>query len=293
MTNNQVILRCKTKANLFFRIKERRTDGLHELESLFYPLENPCDYLYISPAESQTGLRITSSLPELEKENLLYAAYRIFVEKTGLQPGILLHLEKNVPLGSGLGGASSNAAVFLQYLWERWDRYIEKRKLEINDLALSLGSDVPFFLYNSPAWVSGVGENIQTTGIDLSGIFLLVVLPDIFISTAEAYKAWDQYAKKRKCLSDTERLLTREGINNTKKKFATHIYLFNSFEKVVLPNYPELKPIKSELFQLGASGVVLSGSGSSLVALFKEKSMVEKAKDRLWEKGIRAFVNCL
>ena len=291
--SEQIVLQSKSKVNLYLEIKQQQENGLHELESLFYPLENPCDYLYIYPQQNHKGLRVICPVTALQKENILHSTYNTFVNNTGLNPGITLYLEKNTPMGAGLGGGSSNAAVFLKFLWKYFERHIDKTSLNIRDLALSLGSDVPFFLYDSPAWVSGVGDGIESGDIDLRGFFLLVVLPDIFISTAEAYKAWDDSFPVRKCFSESQSLLTREGNSNIKKKFATDIWMFNSFEQVVFPKYPELRLIKSELLQFGASGVALSGSGASISALFRNGSEAEKASSWLTERGIKAYLNSL
>ncbi len=291
--SGQIVLRSKSKVNLYFEIKQQQENGLHELESLFYPLEHPCDYLYIYPQQNDKGLRVVCPVTALEKDSILHRTYNTFFHHTGLNPGISLYLEKNVPMGAGLGGGSSNAAVFLKFLWNFFESHIDKTSLNIRDLALSLGSDVPFFLYDSPAWVSGVGERVESCAIDLSGYFLLVVIPDIFVSTADAYKAWDDSFLERKCFSETQSLLTRKGNSNIKKKFATDIWMFNSFEQVVFPKYPELRLIKSELLQCGASGVALSGSGAAISALFRNGAEVEKASSWLTERGIKAYLNSL
>lgn len=279
-----------SKVNLFLLIKERREDGLHELESLFWPLDKPCDYLYIRPvSDAKNGLQLSCSLPGLEKEkNILNAVYKKFAEHTGFEPGLKVYLKKNIPLGAGLGGGSSNAAVLLKYLWELTQK--QNSWELIREIALELGSDVPFFLQNAPAFVSGVGERVEPLDLDLSEYSLLLAAPEVFVHTAQAYRDWDNRKNREKYLSGLDTLLTKERNSNIQKKFTTQICMSNSFEKVILPKYPQLRMIKEKLLKYGACGACLTGSGSAIAALFRESWNLEKAYYWLAERGIGVYI---
>lgn len=256
---------CGCKANIYLRITGRRKDGFHDLESLFLPLQKPADRLLIRPRE-KAGIEFDCSRPELAKENIVVRAFEAFARKTGLNPGYAVYLEKNIPHGSGLGGGSSDAAGMLSYLNARAGEKSLSPK-ELLGLGMHLGADVPFFLKNKPAWVSGVGETVRSVQIqkqDMSGI---LICPGFCVSTARAYKGWDENGSR---VPRGMQLLTNmEGVYK-KSLFIRDIVLFNSFEQVVFRKYPQLARIKYSAFRHGARGCVMSGSGSSMLAFFRD-----------------------
>ena len=270
----QTTLRPGCKINTYLEILHRRSDGYHELISLFHPLSRPSDTLYVSSLHSGGGLNLTCSRPELENgDNILHSAYQAFAAASGFRPDLRVHLEKEVPVGSGLGGASANAAALLKYM----NACLEPRhRLEEKGLARTaarVGSDVPFFLLGETARVTGAGERVErAASASLQGKEgLLVVCPHIGVSTAWAYQAFDGAAGSGR----TEffpSLLTREGKKDTDFARSAGQVWFNAFEEVVFCSYPELRSLKHGLLKTGARAATLSGSGSA-IAVFADKAL--------------------
>jgi 4-diphosphocytidyl-2-C-methyl-D-erythritol kinase len=275
------------KANLFLRILGRRSDGLHELQSLFYPLKKPRDRILISRAVPGTGLELSCSQPDLEGEgNLLFQAYQAFVELTGLKPDLKVYLEKQIPQGAGLGGGSSDAASFLLYLQSLFPGL----DVDLAYLARQLGADVSFFLQDKPAWVQGAGEKLSPLDIDLSGFGILVVWPGIHISTAQAYALWDSSQGDKTAHAVQYWPLTSSASGYTNSFLASGRLLWNSFEQVVFDQYPKLHYIKRELLTRGAAAAVLSGSGSALLGLYRSSKALESTCTYLDMERIQYFV---
>ena len=177
------------KVNLGLHVVGVRADGYHELDSLFYPLPTPCDHLEIRETGRQ-GIVLRCDEPGVNPEhNTLTRAYAAFVKETGGAPGIAVHLRKGIPLGSGLGGGSSDAASLLLWLNERADLPLDAAGLA--RAALAVGADAPFFLYNQPCRVQGIGEILTPMDYDFSGLRLVLVCPEIHVDTAWAFARYD------------------------------------------------------------------------------------------------------
>jgi len=262
------LFRPGCKVNLYLNIVSKLDNGYHQLESLFYPLAKPFDELVIEVTTRKEFI-LKCSIPELENQNILEKAYLAYGKKTGFWPGLNVYLRKKIPIGAGLGGGSSDAACILKFL----NSLAKDRSLSEEDL-LALGSevgaDVPFFILNSPAWVTGIGDKIRLENVDLTGWHALLICPKIHISTAWAYRAWDEKQKK-------DYLLTREWGKDKKATFTRTLVLYNSFEQVVLPEFWQLYDLKLTILRSGASAVVLSGSGSSMIAFFRRVELQEQA----------------
>ncbi len=285
------------KVNLFLNITSRRSDGYHELESLFMPLPVPCDTLHMHPGRGQDtpGLRLECpGLDCSDESNLIFKAYEKFRQAVGFAPGLRCRVEKNIPSGAGLGGGSSDAACMLRYLnAEAGIRMLSPEKL--NDLAATIGADVPFFLQDGSAWACGIGEKLHPVRLDLSGKTLLLVCPAEKVATGWAYKQWDTLAQKPNLnLCRLTQELTATCETGKDPLCLTHVVLYNSFEAVVFPAFPRLRTIKETLVSLGAAGTVMSGSGASICALFNRKDQAEQAAARLAaidENGQMCFIH--
>lgn len=280
------LLRAGCKVNLYLDILGVRKDGYHFIESLFFPLPRPYDELHIQTNLSQ-NLTLTTNVSGLDaRDNILTKVYTCFVQRTGFAPGLNVHLEKNIPMGAGLGGGSSDAAVFLRWLnTQAGAQALSEPALQA--LAVSLGADLPFFLQYRPAWVTGIGEQVFPLDLDLSAFTVVLVCPDIHISTQWAYARWDEmHAQKELVMkkSLTEKVLAHKDLcfTNTSK-------FYNVFERVVFPEFPVLYELKGRLLDAGAQACVLSGSGSSLVAFFSSQTRAEQILD--W--GIPSHCLCL
>lgn len=284
------ILRAGCKINLTLHVGQKRIDGYHEIDSIFYPLCLPADILTIS-SSSMAGLYIETN-EKIDGENILFKIYRIFKENTGFSPALKLTLKKNIPIGAGLGGGSSDAAQFLAWLNSQTKYPLPKK--ELMAIASHAGSDIPFFLVNKIARVQGTGENISPLSWRHPRMGLIMVFPKIHINTAFAYEALDnarQYAKK---FPGMEKCLTKHHCQN-KKIFLTsnndaeenimNIKNFhNDLEEPVFSHFPQLHTLKEEFLFHGADYAAMSGSGSTIFGIFTDAAKMCKAFKKLRQK---------
>jgi len=276
LTNQTAIeLLSPAKVNVFLKITGQRIDGYHELLTVFVPV-SLYDKLIIS--KSEKGLEVYYRGREIpnNQNNLVSRAAISFFEKTGIKKGIKITLIKNIPISSGLGGGSSDAATTLKGLNQLWPNALSKEDLE--KLALSLGADVPFFLLQKPAMARGIGEILQPIE-NFPSLWYVIVSPNLMISTAWTY----------------ERIklnLTNNRNQNKMSSFKKNIFnipelLFNDLERVTLVKYPFLSSIKESLLQVGALGALMTGSGPSIFGLFDSAKKARKAGNILktYDKG--------
>lgn len=289
MMQKEAVIETGAKINLCLEILGLRNDGYHELRSLFAPVTSPSDTLYMRPLASGGGLALSCSLPELEdEENILYKAYETFAAVTGERPDLEVYLEKGVPVGSGLGGGSADAAALLTYLNLSLTRESRLGPEPLQRLAASVGSDVPFFLLGKPAWVTGAGERVAPIGTTLSLTGLLIVCPRVSVSTAWAYREYDKQGGNGGHWDNGS--LTRERKGSKHHSCFSGQLWHNDFEALVFRSFPELRSLKYALFQVGARAVVLNGSGGSISALFESKSVVERCQHCLDQNRIPYFI---
>jgi 4-diphosphocytidyl-2-C-methyl-D-erythritol kinase len=287
----EIALVAPAKVNLYLHIGPRRDDGYHEIETFFLPLPEPADTLSFRLFDEPGDLDFACSDPELETDdNLVARAYRRFGERTGFSPRLEVTLTKHIPHGAGLGGGSSDAATMLRFLNDR----AGTRALppdELSALALGLGADVPFFLLGGPARASGVGERLVPEDPGLAGIYVVVACPRIKVSTAWAYAALD--ASRSSPAKAGGNYLTRVFEENKRAFCVTGRPLRNDFEPVVFAAHPELGRIKERLLACGAGGALLSGSGSSVYGLFRERQQAALALAEFSGNDPRVFVASL
>jgi 4-diphosphocytidyl-2-C-methyl-D-erythritol kinase len=252
-----VVLFPNAKINIGLRIISKRQDGYHNLETIFYPV-NWCDVLEIVPAESrtefiQTGLAIEGG----QENNLCLRAYALMKEYSRL-PDIRIFLHKIIPMGAGLGGGSSDGAAVLKLLNALFGLHISNGVLL--KMALKLGSDCPFFIYNKPVFAQGRGEEISETGLSLKGYHILIIKPPVHISTADAFRMVRtvQHAEN---LND----LVMKPVEEWKEE------VINDFEKPVFSEFPLLKSVKEDIYRQGALYASMSGSGSALYGIFDKR----------------------
>ena len=285
----EAVIETGAKINLWLEILGLRSDGYHELRSLFAPVTSPSDTLYMRPLASGGGLALSCSLPELEDdENILYKAYKSFAAVTGERPGLEVYLEKGIPVGSGLGGGSADAAALLTYLNLGLSRESRLRLESLQRVAASVGSDVPFFLLGKPAWVTGTGERVAPIGTALPLTGILIVCSRVSVSTAWAYREYDMQVGNSGYWDNGS--LTR-GKKAVKEQHCLPGQLwYNDFETLIFPYFPELRSLKYSLFQVGARAVILNGSGGSISALFGSKSALERCQRWLDQNRIPHFI---
>lgn len=269
------------KINLFLNITRRGHDGYHSLNSIMLPV-GLFDRLSISITENHAQeFNFHSSHKELEKlplsDNVLYQAARKFYNALERPfPQISCSLEKNIPVGAGLGGGSSDAAALLLYCNRFYGHPFSRE--ELCKIAQKAGMDIPFFITSSPAVIQGKGEEVHPFLLE-KVFYCLIIWPEIHISTAKAYQWLDEVK-----LSSLHLLNKTAGIIKNKEWEKLHSIVSNDFEKVLFPRYPVMKSIKEELLSHKVLGAAVSGSGSALFALFDDPEPAHEAYDALKKK---------
>jgi 4-diphosphocytidyl-2-C-methyl-D-erythritol kinase len=300
MPRSLVRLSNGCKVNFGLRIAGVRPDGYHELDSIFYPLPYPRDDLIIRRM-SGGGIRVVCSDPGVDAENnTLTKAYAAFAGVAGAVPGLEVSLRKRIPVGAGLGGGSGNAAALLRWLNGESARPLDAGALA--GIALTVGADTPFFLRDAPCRVQGIGERITRVALDLSGCLLVLVCPDIRISSRQVYADYDALLLSSNSSSGRNSLTKSVSRDKNSPLFdaAQGTYfcrnpgnrLANDLEAAVFPGQPLLASIKGELLRLGADAACMSGSGSSLFGLFSRcrSEAAAKAVLRLRSEHRRVFL---
>jgi 4-diphosphocytidyl-2-C-methyl-D-erythritol kinase len=290
MTGKTWILHAGCKVNLYLDIVGLREDGYHEIESLFYPLPAPGDTLEVRLVDGH-GLRLSCSVPGLEaSQNILSRAYLKFAEATGFAPGVAVHLSKNIPMGAGLGGGSSDAAALLCWLNTQAADWALP-PADLADLALTLGADVPFFLQAGPAWVTGIGQRLEPVPCDLSGFTTLVVCPGVHVDTKWAYGRWDEM--RARGLVRPRKELTPDMSPIMSLCFTKPPRLWNGFEEVVFHEFPMLYEVKKQILNHFPDACVMSGSGSSFVALFSSLQSAESCETAMRKMGFGCYATTI
>jgi 4-diphosphocytidyl-2-C-methyl-D-erythritol kinase len=262
------------KVNLLLNILGKRPDGFHELETVMHPV-NVCDHL--SLARAAAGVQLTCNHPELpvDARNLVFRAATAFRETAGIADGVKLHLEKHIPMAAGLGGGSGNAATTLLGLNELFGQPLDAAQLQA--LAATLGSDVPFFLQTKPALATGRGENV--TSLEpfpcLQQAAILLVHPGFGIATAWAYRELARFpAALNGQPGRAEKLiaaLRRQDLALAGREF------YNSLEAPALEKFPVLALYQEFFREQGAAVALMSGSGSTTFAIFANRATAEAA----------------
>jgi 4-diphosphocytidyl-2-C-methyl-D-erythritol kinase len=253
-----------TKVNLALRILRKRPDGYHDLDTVFQELDWG-DSLHFEAANKdsfhKTGLPFDDG-----GKNICTRAVELFRKNTTEDFSLKLTLEKRVPPGSGIGGGSADGAAVLKGL----NRIVSKplAKAQIQDMALSLGADVPFFLDGGLQHGQGVGERLETLELGFKGVFLLVI-PPIHVSTKLAFAALKIPLTAPKPPITFGRLLEKASMVR---------FFENEFESVVFHMHPEIGTLKNELLDKGAFFASLSGSGSTVYGIFDSLEQAKAAQ---------------
>ena len=262
------------KINLGLRVTEKRNDGFHNIETIFYPIPVN-DALEIVPLNTNDNYRlnISGQMPETETEkNLVTKSFRLLKSKYSLKP-VDVYLHKAIPSGAGLGGGSSDAAFMLKLLNEYNNLNLSDDVLE--QLSLKIGSDCPFFIKNRPVLASGTGNIFQETKVSLKGFYMILVKPDIHVSTAEAYSM----VKPNQPDCSLESLINKP-VSEWKD------LIVNDFELGILKKHPEIEDIKNIMYLNGAFFSLMTGSGSAVYGLFeKELDLREYFRDYYYWSG--------
>lgn len=247
------------KINIGLNITERRPDGYHNIESVFYPinLQDAVEIKTIEGEEPQGGYKLKVSgtiLDGTPDDNLVVKAYKL-LRKDFNFPAQKIHLYKHIPVGAGLGGGSSDAAAIIKMLNEKFALGLTSEKMQ--NYAVQIGADCPFFINNTPVFATGIGNIFTPIEFSLHGKNIILVKPDIFVSTRDAYAL---VKPSPAAIPLTEAI--KQPISEWKQ------IITNDFEKSVFAKYPEIAAIKDKLYDMGALYASMSGSGSAVYGIF-------------------------
>ncbi|MCO6472835.1 MAG: 4-(cytidine 5'-diphospho)-2-C-methyl-D-erythritol kinase [Melioribacteraceae bacterium] len=267
---NSIKVKSQAKINLGLRVLSKRKDGYHNLSTIFYPIEFLYDEIEFSKS-SKT--KINCNIKELNgNDNLVIKAIEILESSLNVSLPTSVNIEKRIPVGGGLGGGSSNAASALSSLNKLYDLKISDSKLK--KYALQLGSDVPFFLLNSPALGESRGEKLTLLNFSIDEQ-ILVVNPGIHISTKEFFSE----VKKEKNKIDPNEFIESNRLKYEKCRKE----LINDFEEIVFKSYPEIYRIKKVMSEHGALFTQMTGTGSTVYGIFNNESLLQNVIDALPE----------
>ncbi|GJQ19762.1 MAG: 4-diphosphocytidyl-2-C-methyl-D-erythritol kinase [Bacteroidia bacterium] len=272
--------RAYGKINLGLRVLRKRPDGYHDIETVFHQVDIADELTF---RLHERDVIFSTTHPDLanDRTNLCLRAAHLLRDLTGIQDGAEIMLAKNIPLGAGLGGGSADAASTLKSLRALWNLDISDD--ELRTLAVSLGSDVPFFLNGGSAYATSRGEHLEPLRLGLP-YWIIVVTPPIHVSTATAYNNLRR-TSEHMSLVDFKSVL----LNHLHEPEVLASKLVNDFEPVVFGLHPEIRDLKQAMLRHGAEVALLTGSGSSVFALTKSEATAHALMRNLEPLG-RVFV---
>lgn len=253
------------KVNLVLKVLSKRPDGYHNIFSIVDPV-SLYDLIHIEETDdNRIIVKDDKGLLPADERNTMYRAAKCIKETYSVRKGVRIYVEKRIPIGSGLGGPSSNAATVLKALSKMWG--IAMSDGEFVNLGRSIGADVPLFLYGKPCIMEGIGDII--TPIELPLMWYLIIYPEFVLSTKEAY------SRLKIELTNNENNIKLMG--NFKNIGDIAGSLENDLEQIGITMCPQIETIKDILLETGALGALMSGSGSSVFGVFGNERDVEKA----------------
>ena len=260
------------KINLGLNVVERRPDGYHNLQTVFYPVPimdalevYTMDEAFPSPVDCD--LKVTNiHIDGDEQKNLVVRAYNLLKQDFPSLPRIHTHLFKGIPTQAGMGGGSSDCGFMITLLNKMFCLGLSEQQMI--DYAARLGADCAFFIINRPCYAEGIGEKMQDINLSLAGWYLAVVRPAIPVPTKEAFSLIKPHFPAENC-----RDIVMQPVETWRGR------LTNDFEQSVFALHPEIGAIKDRLYDMGATYASMSGSGSSLFGLFREPVSLDTFND--------------
>ena len=252
-----MLLLPNCKINIGLNIVSKRSDGYHNLETVFFPIPLRDNLEFKEIENEDVPYRLVSGGVPIEgkpEDNLIVKVYLDMKAEFNL-PALELSLYKNIPMGAGLGGGSSDAAAMMKGLNEAYNLQLSAEDME-KRLA-KFGADCPFFVRNKPAYATGIGDELTNCNVSLKDKFIVLVKPDVFVSTKQAYA---YVTPKLPAIPLAEAI--KLPIETWKEQ------IVNDFEQSVFPFHPELPAIKQTLYDMGAVYASMSGSGSTMYGIF-------------------------
>ena len=242
------------KINIGLNITERRPDGYHNLETVFYPIKIN-DALEIIESDKLSFQSSGIEIPGRVEDNLCVQGYHLLKKDYDIPP-VTIHLHKHIPIGAGLGGGSADAAFFIKLVNEKFQLGMSIAQMQ--NYARVLGADCAFFIENKPVFAFEKGDEFESIRLDLSAYKIVLVMPPVQVSTAEAYRGVKPAPVKESLIE-----LINLPINQWKK------HIKNDFEESIFKNHVEIRGVKAALYEAGALYASMSGSGSSVFGIFE------------------------
>lgn len=262
-----MVVKAHCKINIGLRVVRRREDGYHELQTIMYPVRELYDVISVEAIEGSdvefVGRGIVVDCP-VEK-NLVVRAARLMQQRYSTR-GVCITLDKCVPFGAGLGGGSADATAVICAMNDIFALGIDRPTLA--SLAAELGSDTPFFVYDTPQYCTGRGEIMEPVDVDLRGKWLVVAKPQEGVSTAEAYGGVRPTVPQ----SDLRELVA-QPVDRWQES------IVNDFEAHILVSHPRIAQIKQSLLDAGAEYAAMSGSGSAVFGIFDQQPALNLSAD--------------
>lgn len=253
-----MITRPNCKINLGLHVTGKRPDGYHNIETVFLPVHTLCDELEIIQSDSFSFVQQGIPVDCPPEQNICVKAYNLLLENFPhkVQP-VAMRLVKNVPFGAGLGGGSADAAFVLKMLNSMMN--LNLSTADLRHYASRIGADCPFFIQNTPAYATGIGDQLQPVDVNLDGYHIVIEKPDDSVSTREAYAGLLLQNKQRPDLRQVMQMPVEQWRQ----------ILVNDFEQSIFPSHPAIAALKQNMYQRGAVYVSMTGSGAAVFGIFE------------------------
>lgn len=251
-----MILFPNAKINIGLNVLSRRTDGYHNLETVFYPIPLH-DSIEVVEADQMSFNSSGIEIPGHANENLCLKAYDLLLKDFQL-PALSIHLHKQIPIGAGLGGGSSDAAFFVKLLNEKFGLGLSV--VQMQEYVRKLGADCAFFISNEPVFANGKGDQFTSIDLDLSAYSIVLVMPPVHVSTGEAYRGVKPHTPEISLLD-----LVSLPVSEWKGKIK------NDFEDSIFKTHSLIRGVKASLYESGALYAAMSGSGSAVYGIFDSR----------------------
>ena len=276
-----MIIKAHAKINLAINVVGKKEDGYHDLDMVMVPVElHDSIHIEVLPSNFETYVTCDDFSLEVNEYNLCSITIKKMKEKYNINKSFRIHIHKNIPIGAGLGGGSSNVAAVINAIKTLLKLDIPYEE-EI-ELAKSIGADVPFFLKNNPARVEGIGEKLTPIKIK-NKYYALLIKPKNGLSTKDVYAKYDEVGSDNH--ADVDNLIKALENGEELKEF-----MGNDLEKASISMLPVIQDIKKLLLDDGFENVLMSGSGSSIFAISTNRTMVEKEYRKLEKMGLNVYL---
>lgn len=279
--DDEKTIRSYAKINITLDVLRRREDGYHEVKMIMQTV-SLYDKIRVCKLKEDIRLRVNLSYLPTDSRNLAYKAAQLFFEKTGVQGGAEIQIEKHIPVAAGLAGGSGNAAAVLFALNELYHTELSQERLA--EIGLEIGADVPYCIYGGTMLAEGIGEKLKRLP-QMPQCYIVLVKPQISVSTKKVYETLDmKQVAEHPDTSGVIRALEQKDIKEVS------IRMFNVLQQVTEQMHPEIAEIRSRFMELGAEGTIMSGSGPTVFGVFEEKEAAERAYQVMQQRYQETFL---